>query len=102
MFVLPKGLRDRDARLPQPESDAGRNEAPPVEERFHCVVSSPRSFLRAFENRGQHVVEEAEVEWFWHISERATLQRFGARGAAEELATVERIGARLTRHGWWN
>src|SRR6266403_203332 len=29
------------------------------------------------EDRGEGVVEEAEVEWLWHVTEGAALQRFG-------------------------
>jgi len=62
MFVLPKGLRDRDARLPQPESDAGRNEAPPVDRsRSGCAVTlddlaaeQPRLLISAVARASNH------------------------------------------------
>src|SRR5260370_26433032 len=54
-------------------------ESPPsrIRKAIHYVASSSRWSLRAVENRGQHVIEEAEVEWLWHIAESAALQRFG-------------------------
>ena len=73
--VLPQGLRDRDARLPQPEGDAARNEAPAVDRsRSGCAVTlehlaaeQPRLLILAVARARNHryqTLSDSRSTWF--------------------------------------